>query len=427
MDFGWALRGLGLDLGTGSDLTDPPRGAFSRGGSSGRYHTALLGVAASGVDVFRDRHYVGTTRTILGEAVVTNHCLRSEELDNATWSKSQLTVSANATAAPDGATTADKLVEVATTNAHFMTQSITVTADEWIAASIYLKAGERFRGRFLFRDPTLANQVTMTVRLDTATITASSASGTGAVLSAARIVSLGNGWFRLELEGKLGGGFTTANFIWAVHDDSGNESYLGDVVKGMYAWGVQFERSGSTTVPVTCSAYIPTTSAIASKNTDLLEYYWPWTLQAGWFYAKFVELGEARVANFGDLLRLGTPGVNPSIRLMTGSGTGGSSPFWRFNWTTNGTNQSAGIANVTPAVNDTVELYGRVFANGNVELHQAINGGAATVFSGSGGFALSSTVLARRLQVFGGAKAGLIRLKAGFAPGVTTLAQARDV
>ena len=45
---------------------------------------------------------------------VSNKLIRSEELDNAGWGKSGATITANATLAPDGTTTADTVVETGT-------------------------------------------------------------------------------------------------------------------------------------------------------------------------------------------------------------------------------------------------------------------------------------------------------------------------
>jgi len=54
----------------------------------------------------------------------TNSCLRSEELDDAAWTKDACTITANAVVAPDGATTMDTIVEDGTNAAHGVSQSI---------------------------------------------------------------------------------------------------------------------------------------------------------------------------------------------------------------------------------------------------------------------------------------------------------------
>ena len=53
----------------------------------------------------------------LVEEARTNLLLRSEEFDNANWTKSRATVTANAATAPDGTSNADKLVEDSTASA----------------------------------------------------------------------------------------------------------------------------------------------------------------------------------------------------------------------------------------------------------------------------------------------------------------------
>lgn len=65
-----------------------------------------------------------------------NRCLRSEAFDNASWTKSNVTVAADAVAAPDGTTTADTLT--ATSANGTVLQSVTETAVSW-TFSVWLK------------------------------------------------------------------------------------------------------------------------------------------------------------------------------------------------------------------------------------------------------------------------------------------------
>src|SRR5262249_8596564 len=57
-----------------------------------------------------------------------NALLYSDQFDNAAWTKSGCSISANAATAPDGTMTADRIVENSSTSAHLVTQAITVSA-----------------------------------------------------------------------------------------------------------------------------------------------------------------------------------------------------------------------------------------------------------------------------------------------------------
>ncbi len=67
----------------------------------------------------------------------------SEQFDNIAWQKAQASITANATAAPDGTITADKLVEDNTTNNHRVARGITIPANSTCTLSFYAKASER--------------------------------------------------------------------------------------------------------------------------------------------------------------------------------------------------------------------------------------------------------------------------------------------
>ena len=64
------------------------------------------------IDVPRTNHPLnGGCPSLLIEPESTNLSLRSEEFDNAYWSKSNSSISVNETTSPDGTTTSDKIIE----------------------------------------------------------------------------------------------------------------------------------------------------------------------------------------------------------------------------------------------------------------------------------------------------------------------------
>lgn len=164
----------------------------------------------------------------------------SQEFDNAAWAKTNVTVSANAAAAPDGTVTADKLIATATLGAHYVNSS-SVSVGGISTVSVYAKAGEY---GWLF------------VQLSGAGSNAYFDLNNGIVGSTtdaqASITNVGNGWYRCSFTDT-----TAASPVVVLCPTTGNgiSSYTGDGVSGIYIWGAQLS------VGPRALSYTPTTSA----------------------------------------------------------------------------------------------------------------------------------------------------------------------
>jgi hypothetical protein len=195
-------------------------------------------------------------RGLLIEEQRTNLVLRSEEFDNASWTKSNATVTANTIVAPDGSLTADKLVENTANTSHAV---IPATGTTYAAApytfSFYAKAAERGFVRAIVNDVTPSF---FTAYFDLANGTVGSVSGTGAVTS---IVAAGNGWYRCSITATVAAGL--GNVAIRAATANGTDSYTGDGFSGLYIWGAQLEVGAFPT------SYIPTTTAAATRADDV--------------------------------------------------------------------------------------------------------------------------------------------------------------
>jgi hypothetical protein len=196
---------------------------------------------------------LGSCPNILLEPQRTNLALWSQQFDDASWLKSNATVTANATISPSGIQNADKLFEDSTTNRHFLSRGSVPVGQSIL--SVFAKQGER-------KNIGIGNASEAAYAVfDLSNGTLVSISGLGGVLSNAKIQSIGDGWYRISVENNRaslsGFGIVTAN-------DLGQVSYLGDGTSGVYIWGAQIEAGAYAT------SYIPTTSASVTRNADVI-------------------------------------------------------------------------------------------------------------------------------------------------------------
>ena len=195
----------------------------------------------------------------------TNLAQQSQTFDNAAWAKSDTTISADATTAPDGTTTADKLVETATTNSHAIAKgAITAASGAAYTVSFYMKAAERTyaaiydgissKGKFF--------------NLSAGTVG-------GNLVGApdnATITNAGNGWYRCTIT--ITTASTSLNPYIFLSTDGTTFSYAGTAGSGIYIWGAQLEL-GST-----ASTYIPTTTAAVTVGTPRITDAGYWAEEA---------------------------------------------------------------------------------------------------------------------------------------------------
>ena len=158
----------------------------------------------------------------------------SEQFDNAAWTKARASISANATTAPDGTTTAEKLVEDNTNNTHLCYFTSFTFAPQAYTASFYLKAAERTKAEIVAGSASTA--VGLGFDLVAGTTFACTVPGTVAPTSST-ITSVGSGWWRCSITWTA---IATTGIDPRVYINNGTTAtYTGDGTSGIFVWGAQ--------------------------------------------------------------------------------------------------------------------------------------------------------------------------------------------
>lgn len=175
----------------------------------------------------------------------------SEQFDNAAWTKVRANTIANATTAPDGTTTADKLIDDgATVGQGYVGQNVTYTNIPY-NFSFYAKAGEVTSVRCYIVDSIgIISASNAIVDLTSGTVTSGSAN----------VVSIGNGWWRITVSGTPTAGSgsvrvllptdtatTDGFYIWGAQLNQGElQPYYSTTVKNLLGYSQNFENAAWT-------------------------------------------------------------------------------------------------------------------------------------------------------------------------------------
>ena len=160
----------------------------------------------------------------------------TEQFDNAAWVKTRASITANAGVAPDGTTTADKMVESTDTGDHFIQRAaVTVSTATTYTLSYYAKAAER-TVLAIFITGVTATGIT-SFNLSNGTIIATSNN------TVSDISSVGSGWYRCSVTVTT----NSTSFSPYIYPNTGGTSYTGDGTSGILIWGAQLEVGSTAT------------------------------------------------------------------------------------------------------------------------------------------------------------------------------------
>jgi len=177
-----------------------------------------------------------------------NALLRSDEFDNASWTKTNCTAGSNTLTAPDGTATGDTLVEDSTTSAHTFSQAVTVSATTSLeySFSVALRQNIRSWAAIELVEGTGATTAAAFVNLGAGTLGTVSASGNWAN-ARAFVRSLGNSWYQVTIVARKTNAATavTARIYSATADTAA--SYLGDGSAAIGVWRATLAQSSVPT------------------------------------------------------------------------------------------------------------------------------------------------------------------------------------
>jgi hypothetical protein len=295
---------------TVSDITQIPGWTYTGGASGGSYAPKADGslqLFANNVPRITDAGY-------LAEEARTNLLLRSQEFDNADWTKVDATVTTNQSTAPDGASTADLITTTVAGNPRVYQQLGVSGNGSAYTGSVYIKAGTTTDANaLLYVNSGSPASVTMT---------ASILSGPGSITSAGVISGLSTTqWTRIALTGTPSS--ATGNLAFYVRPRVSG-STIGDTI---YVWGAQLELGSFALSP------IPTTSVAVTRDFDQ-------------GYINGIAVPTSATA-FGEF----TKQVTANVSRIVGVGTGAVTPIYIDSTGIGNFNGSVGLINTATLTN----------------------------------------------------------------------------
>jgi hypothetical protein len=202
------------------------------------------------------------TNGLLVEEARTNLALRSQEFDNAYWTKTNITVTPDAVNAPDGTLTADAYIPNAgIVGVDIRRAAITVVNGSAYTLSIYAKIGTLVG--FPWHELTATDGVT-TWRAWFNLSTGAKGTSAGSPTSY-NITALANGWYRLDMTMTMGA-VGLGIFFSTRNGDGTSGTITGDGTSpSCYIWGAQLELGAFAT------SYIPTTTVSVTRAADKVQ------------------------------------------------------------------------------------------------------------------------------------------------------------
>jgi hypothetical protein len=313
---------------------------------------------------------------VLLEPSYTNLCARSEEFDNAIWTKQTgTTVTPNAAIAPDGTMSMDMVSHDGGIGGGGVNQTVVFAGDGEKVASWFIREGTGdTRNRLSIYDSTaVAHRHLARVTWVAGVPVLSTIAGGGTLFTPQYLHS---GIWRVSISAL---GVVAANTNRAYY-------YVADAsatVGTGYVWGAQVQNA-----PVP-NSYTKTLGSPAARAIDALSFARSSApLAQRTIYARFMELGVI-VGKSSNMLSMRGAASTPNLRMEVGS-----SGTYRVSHN-NASSDVNGSGGATPSIGDVVEVRGTLFSDGSTQAGIAINGGPELLGARTAANAISSTEVNR--------------------------------
>jgi len=250
---------------------------------------------ASGVARFDHNPTTFDSLGLLIEESRTNLVTYSSEFDNAAWTKTNATITANTIVAPDGTVNADSISETTATGNHrARTASISVSASTSYTCTVFAKLGfgsVRYLGIGLSSTTDITTGSRRSYVFDLSNGTATTTGGATWTAVSGSATAVGNGWYRCQMTVTTDAAASTMFVSIGLSDTFSaatfSSGYTGDGYSGIYIWGAQLETGAFAT------SYIPTVASQVTRAADVASMtgtnFSSWYNQAeGSFYASVV-------------------------------------------------------------------------------------------------------------------------------------------
>lgn len=169
-----------------------------------------------------------------------NNLTHSNDFLSSNWTKSGVTASESVD--PEIAHTIWRMEETETTGVHAMIRIIPIEPGRVHTASLYARAGERTKFRILWGNQSTSSYGYAIYDLGTGTVSTPVTVDTETPF-AAEINSIGNGWFRCSITGRLNSFSNQGQFNLLLLSDDGETSYVGNQTQNIEIFGSQLEVS----------------------------------------------------------------------------------------------------------------------------------------------------------------------------------------
>jgi hypothetical protein len=215
-------------------------------------------VAVSATQVAKPRY---EEKGLLIEGARTNSLLRSEEFDNASWSKSNCTITANQSKAPDGSQSMDKLIP---NNGFVLSgcsvlQAFTKSASPFTYTfSVYAKSAELDSCVLYAHGTTTANRFQARFNLNTGVISEALDAGDFTAINS-NMELIADGIYRCSITFTSNADVNLTSRVYTFD----STLTVGNGTSGMFVWGAQTE---GLEFP---SSYIRTEGSIVTRALDV--------------------------------------------------------------------------------------------------------------------------------------------------------------